>query len=51
MASTTSSKMEDCDWLKSTFSGPLFSRNGAALHYAKIKRMYFKTKLHNKFSI
>jgi hypothetical protein len=26
MASVTSGEMADCDWLRSTFSGPLFSR-------------------------
>jgi hypothetical protein len=35
MASITSGEMADCDWLRSTFSGPLFSRNGPAVHYAK----------------
>jgi hypothetical protein len=30
MASITSVEMADCDWLRSTFSGPLFSRNQAA---------------------
>jgi hypothetical protein len=28
MASVTSGEMADCDWLRSNFSGPLFSRNG-----------------------
>jgi hypothetical protein len=28
MASITSGEMADCDWLRSTFSGPLFYRNG-----------------------
>jgi hypothetical protein len=28
MASITSGEMADCDWLRSTFSSPLFSRNG-----------------------
>ena len=28
MASITSGEMAGCDWLRSTFSGPLFSRNG-----------------------
>jgi hypothetical protein len=28
MASITSGEMADCDWLSSTFSGPLFPRNG-----------------------
>ena len=27
--------MADCDWLRGTFSGPLFSRNGPAVHYVK----------------
>ena len=37
MASITSGEMANCDWLRSTFSGPLFSRNGpaVAVHYVK----------------
>jgi hypothetical protein len=35
MASITSGEMADCDWLRSTFSGSLFSRNGPAVHYVK----------------
>jgi hypothetical protein len=35
MASITSGEMVDCDWLRSTFSGPLFSPNGPAVHYVK----------------
>jgi hypothetical protein len=27
MASIISGEMADCDWLRSAFSGPLFSRN------------------------
>ena len=30
-----SGEMADCDWPRSTFSGPLFSRNGPAVHYVK----------------
>jgi hypothetical protein len=36
MASITSGEMADCDWQRSTFSGPLFSCNGLAVHYVKI---------------
>jgi hypothetical protein len=35
MASITSGEMADCDWLRSTFSGPLFSRIGSAVHCVK----------------
>jgi hypothetical protein len=35
MASITSGEMADCDWLRNTCSGPLFSRNGPAVHYVK----------------
>jgi hypothetical protein len=43
MASITSGEMADCDWLRSTFSGPLFSvMAGGPLR--KNKRMHFKTK-------
>ena len=35
MASNTSGEMKDCYWLRSTFSGTLFSCNGPAVHYAK----------------
>jgi hypothetical protein len=35
MASITSGEMADCDWLRSTFSGPLFSRNGPGVHCVK----------------
>jgi hypothetical protein len=43
MASITSGEMADCDWLRSTFSGPL----------RKNKRMCFKTtaKLIENFKI
>jgi hypothetical protein len=37
MASITSGEMADCDWLRSTVSGPL----------RKNKRMHFKTKQQN----
>ena len=40
MASITSGEMADCDWLRSTFSGPLFSRNGPAIHYVKTNANY-----------
>ena len=35
MASFTSGEMVDHDWLRSTFSDPLFSCNGPAVHYIK----------------
>ena len=35
MTNITSGEMEDCEWLRSTFSGPLSSRNGPAVHYVK----------------
>jgi hypothetical protein len=35
MASITSGEMADRDWLRSTFSGPLFSRNEPAVHCVK----------------
>ena len=44
MACITSGEMADCDWLRSTFSGPLFSRNGPTVHYPKNKRIHFETK-------
>jgi hypothetical protein len=44
MASITSGKMADCDWLRSIFSGPLFSRNGPL---RKNKRMHVETKQEN----
>jgi hypothetical protein len=31
MASITSGQMADCDWLRSTFSSPLFSPTGGPL--------------------
>ena len=40
MASITSGEMADCDWLRSTFSGPLFPRKN-------IKRVLFKIKQQN----
>ena len=42
MASITSGEMADCDWLRSTFSGPLFSRNGPAVHYVKTNARILK---------
>jgi hypothetical protein len=47
MASITSGEMVDCDWLRSTFNGTLFSRNGPLVHYVKTDRMHFKTKQQN----
>jgi hypothetical protein len=35
MASITFGEMADCDWLRSSFSGALFSRNGSAVDYVK----------------
>jgi hypothetical protein len=35
----------DCDWLRNTFSGPLFAHVGDPL--LKNKRMHFKTKQQN----
>jgi hypothetical protein len=55
MASVTFGEMADCDWLRSIFSVPLFSRNGPVVHYfpviRKNKRMHFKTKQQNKLKI
>jgi hypothetical protein len=42
MASITSAEMADCDWLRSTFSGPLFSRSGPAVHYVKTNARILK---------
>jgi hypothetical protein len=42
MASITSSEIAGCDWLRSTFSGPLFSRNGLAVHYIKTNECILK---------
>jgi hypothetical protein len=42
MASITSGEMADCDWLESTFSGPLFSRNEPAVHYVKTNAYILK---------
>ena len=39
MASITSGEMAHCDWLRSTFSGPLFS---AALRYVKTNACILK---------
>ena len=39
MASITSG---DYGWLRSTFSGPLFSRNGSAVHYLKTNACILK---------
>jgi hypothetical protein len=47
MAGITSGEMVDCDWLRSTFSGPLFSRNARRKTLRKNKRMHFKTKQQN----
>jgi hypothetical protein len=42
MASITSGEMADCDWLRSTFGGPLFSRNGPAVDYVKTNACILK---------
>jgi hypothetical protein len=42
MASITSGVMADYGWLRSTFSGPLFPRNGSALHYVKTNACILK---------
>jgi hypothetical protein len=42
MASTTFGEMADCDWLRSTFSGPLFTRNGPAVHDVKTNACILK---------
>jgi hypothetical protein len=42
LASITFSEMADCDWLRSTFSRPLFSRNGQAVHYIKTNACILK---------
>ena len=42
MASITSGKMADYDWLRNTFSGPLFSRTITAVHYVKTNACIFK---------
>jgi hypothetical protein len=45
MASITSGEMADNemgDWLRSSFSGPLFSRNGPAIHYVKTNACILK---------
>jgi hypothetical protein len=47
MASITSGEMVDCDWLRSTFSGPLFPRNVDRRSLPKNKRMHFTTKQQN----
>ena len=41
MASITCGEMADCDWLRSTFSGPLFY-NGPAVHYVKTNACILK---------
>jgi hypothetical protein len=42
MASITSGELADCDWLRSIFSGQLFSHTGPAVYILrKSKRMYF----------
>ena len=35
MAIIISGEMANCDWMRSTFSGGLFSSNGPAVHYVK----------------
>jgi hypothetical protein len=42
MANIASGEMADCDWLRSTFSGPLFSRNGPAFHYVETNACILK---------
>jgi hypothetical protein len=42
MASITSGEMADCDWLRRTFSGPLFFRNGPAVHCVKTNAYILK---------
>jgi hypothetical protein len=42
MASITYGEMAECDWLRSTFSGPLFSLNGPAVHYVKTNACILK---------
>jgi hypothetical protein len=50
MTSIPSGEMADYDWLRSTFSGPLFSRNGPAVashngravHYVKTNACILK---------
>jgi hypothetical protein len=42
MASIASGKMADYDRLRSTFSDPLFSRNGPAVHYVKTNAYILK---------
>jgi hypothetical protein len=46
MACITSGETADRDWLRSTFSGPSFSRNGPAVYCVK-KHMHFKTQQQN----
>jgi hypothetical protein len=42
MASITSGEMAGCDWLRSSFSSPLFFRNGRAVHYVKTNACILK---------
>jgi hypothetical protein len=42
VASIISGEMADFDWLRSTFSGPLFSRNGPEGHYVKARACILK---------
>jgi hypothetical protein len=42
MASITSGEMAESDWLRITFSGPLFSRNEPAVHYVKTNACILK---------
>jgi hypothetical protein len=44
MASITSGEVADCDWLRSTFSSPLFSRTGSADHTKKNSLRYLYKK-------
>ena len=51
MANIISGEMADFDWLRSTFSGPLFSRNGPEVHYVKASACILKqnSKTNRKF--
>jgi hypothetical protein len=51
MASITSGQMADCDWLRSTFSSPLFSPAGGPLSKI-LKQMHaFQNKTANKLKL
>jgi outer membrane protease len=40
--SITSGEMANCDWLRSTYNGPLFSRNRLAVHCVKTNACILK---------